>query len=424
MPQRRTFVAVAACVLLLGLSPAARATEIVSANDTARFLAGISPAADSLAAWTKNSAWQEHARIFDSAFARLEQQQLSRIRAWSERNLTTPRSTMLYMFSGPDFLYANAFFPKATTYVLSGLEPVGTVPDLAAMRGRVALTLHQLRASLSTILSYSFFITHNMRSDLRIGRLTGTLPILYVFLARSGNTIQEVTPVRLDPEGALHSGVDPVRGNATSGVKIVFTSSDGEVRTLYYFNTDLSNDGVRSSRFLKFCETLGPGDSLIKSASYLLHSSGFSIVRDFLLAKSAVVVQDDSGIPLAYYDPQKWDLQSFGHYRGPIATFGSRYQPKYAVFFRNSRPMDFGVGYRWRPHESNLLLAVKTSADAVPETPVQPKVKSGADASEPHSQIHHSARRRAPIQHSAARQRRESASQALTWPWFDWYTRR
>ena len=37
---------------------------------------------------------------------------------------------MLYMFSGPDFLYATSFFPNASTYVLAGLEPVGAVPDL------------------------------------------------------------------------------------------------------------------------------------------------------------------------------------------------------------------------------------------------------------------------------------------------------
>jgi hypothetical protein len=333
---------------------------------------------------------------------------------------------MLYMFSGPDFLYANAFFPKATTYVLSGLEPVGTVPDLTAMRGSVAPTLHQLRASLSTILSYSFFKTHKMRSDLRVGRVNGTLPILYVFLARSGKTIREVTPVRLDDGGALQPDVDGVRGTATRGVKIVFAGSDGEARTLYYFSTNLANDGVKSSKFLKFCETLAPGDSLIKSASYLLHSGGFSTVRDFLLANSAVVIQDDSGIPFAYYDSLKWDLQPFGHYRGPIGIFARGYQSKYAVFFRNSRPIDFGIGYRWRPHESNLLLAVKTSADAVREASAQPSPKeqgSESSTSQPVAPIHHSAARHAPIHHSAARQRRASARQALSWP-FIWFFRR
>jgi hypothetical protein len=39
--------------------------------------------------------------------------------------------------------------------------------------------------------SFSFFITHNMRSQLSAGRLNGTIPILYVFLARSGKTVKE-----------------------------------------------------------------------------------------------------------------------------------------------------------------------------------------------------------------------------------------
>ncbi len=103
----------------------------------------------------------------------------------------------------------------------------------------------------------------------------------------------------------MQTDVGAVPGNAAHGVKIVFAGSDGEARTLYYFSTNLADDGVKSSNFLKFCETLAPGDSLVKSASYLLHSGGFSKVRDFLLANSAVMVQDDSGIPLSYYDPEE-----------------------------------------------------------------------------------------------------------------------
>ena len=162
---------------------------------------------------------------------------------------------------------------------------------------------------------------------------------------------------------------------ATRGVKIVFAGSDGEPRTLYYFSTNLADDGVKNSKFLKFCETLAPGDGLVKSASYLLHSGGFSKVRDFLLANSAAMVQDDSGIPLRYYDRKKWDLQPFGRYLGPIGVFPGSYQHEYAALFRNSRPIDFGIGYRWQPHESNLLLAIKKPAEAGAEA-------SGATSSE------------------------------------------
>jgi hypothetical protein len=147
------------------------------------------------------------------------------------------------------------------------------------------------------------------------------------------------------------------------GVRIVFAGGDGRERTLYYFSTDLSNSGVKASGFLKFCATLAPGNSLIKSASYLLHSGNFTTVRDFLLANSATIIQDDSGIPLAYYSPKKWRFFPFGRYAGPIDEFPGRYQPSYAELFRRAQPMDFGIGYRWRTHESNLLLSVKLPSD-------------------------------------------------------------
>jgi hypothetical protein len=370
MLQRRTIIAAAAALFFVAVAPV-RAAEPVSPNDTARFLAGMPPAAESpLAALTKDGSWQQHARSFDGAFERLDRGQLARIRAWSASNISTPRPTVFYFFSGPDFLYANAFYPNAKTYVLAALEPVGTVPDLTTLRGSLAPNLYHLHASISSLLSHTFFITHRMKSDLRVGRINGTLPILYVFLARSGKTVKETTLVRLDEQGAVQPDIDGARGNPTRGVKIVFAGSDGEDRTLYYFSTNLADDGVRNSNFLKFCETLAPGDGLVKSASYLLHSGGFSKVRDFLLANSAAMVQDDSGIPLRYYDRKKWDLQPFGRYLGPIGVFPGRYQQEYAALFRNSRPIDFGIGYRWRPNESNLLLAVKRAGDAGGEAAV------------------------------------------------------
>ena len=216
---------------------------------------------------------------------------------------------------------------------------------------------------MGSILSFSFFITRQMRVDLRAGELSGTLPILYVFLARSGKTIREVSPVALDDKGAAYFANENPGKNATRGVRIVFAGSDGEERTLYYFSTDLSNGGVRVSGFLKFCETLAPGNSLIKSASYLLHSGNFTTVRDFLLRNSATIIQDDSGIPLAYYNPKKWRFFPFGRYAGPIAEFPGRYQAQYAELFRRAQPMDFGIGYRWRSHELNLLLSVKLPSD-------------------------------------------------------------
>ena len=120
-------------VLALNTAPA-RSSEGATANDTARFLAGLPPSSNSpLASYTKDPVWQQHARYFDSIFAREENAKLSKVREFSNKYLTDKHDTMLYMFSGPDFLYATSFFPNASTYVLAGLEPVGEIADLTAL---------------------------------------------------------------------------------------------------------------------------------------------------------------------------------------------------------------------------------------------------------------------------------------------------
>ena len=364
MLQVMKIAAVAAAMLLAAALPG-RAAEPVTADDTARFLAGMQPSEGSpLMALTREPSWQRHAKHFDAAFAQLDARQISKIRTWSEAHLAAPRPTMFYMFSGPDFLYADAFYSKATTYVLSALEPVGSVPDLTRLGpGGIGATLYNVERSLSSVLSFSFFITKLMKTDLRAGQISGTLPVLYVFLARSGKTIRDVSPIALDDKGAAYFGNENPGPNATRGARILYAGSDGVERTLYYFSTDLSNSGVKASGFLKFCATLAPGNSLIKSASYLLHSGNFTTVRDFILANSATIIQDDSGIPLTYYSARKWRFFPFGRYAGPISEFPGRYQESYAELFRRAQPIDFGIGYRWRTHESNLLLSVRLPDD-------------------------------------------------------------
>jgi hypothetical protein len=384
-------IAALAAAMMLAAALPGRAAETVTANDTARFLAGMPPSAESpLTRLTKDPVWQRHARFLDSAFAQLEERQLSKIRTWADANLAAPRPTMFYMFSGPDFLYADAFYSKATTYVLSALEPPGSVPDLMKLPpGGLDPALNNVEHSMGSILNFSFFITKRMKVDLRAGQLNGTLPILYVLLARSGKTIRDVSQVALDNKGAAYFANENPGPNATRGVRVVFAGGDGEQKTLYYFSTDLSNSGVRSSGFLKFCETLAPANSLIKSASYLLHAGNFSTVRDFILANSATIIQDDSGIPLTAYNPRKWRFFPFGRYAGPIAEFPGRYQPAYAELFRRSQPMDFGIGYRWRSYESNLLLSVKLPADgsgSVDATPAEPSSQIPARAKRPRPQ--------------------------------------
>jgi hypothetical protein len=138
-------------LLTLGAAPT-RSSEAVSADDTARFLAGLPVSSNSsLAAFTGDPVWLSHARNLNSIFAREEGAQLSKIREFSEKYLTEKHETVFYMFSGPDFLYATSFFPNAATYVLAGLEPAGAVPDLMSLSPMaIDGELRSLEASMSS----------------------------------------------------------------------------------------------------------------------------------------------------------------------------------------------------------------------------------------------------------------------------------
>lgn len=291
------------------------------------------------------------------------------MRAWSQRHLESPSETLFYVFSGPDFLHAEALFPAAKTAVMIGLEPAGPVPALEKFERRsLAWGLAQLRQSLTTVLSVSYFITRDMQETLPGNVFSGTMPILFIFLARSGKTIEEVAAIEIDQAGAVsevRAGASPRKG-ASSGVRIRFADPDGTKRTLYYLSADLSDRALRGSGVLAFLEALGLGDSLIKSASYLLHDSAFSRIRAFLLARSRRIVQDDSGVPVALLKATEWQLRPFGRYIGPIETFAGNYQQQLGRLFTRSRPpsIDFGIGYQFRPSQSNLTVADRMPATA------------------------------------------------------------
>lgn len=349
----------AVLLALLSLNSRAVADKPVSLNETVRLLSGLPGGTGDLDRFRNLAGWREHAAAFDRAWKDFEGRQLAGIRNWGQANLGTAfsnKSPMFYLFSGPDALYAQAFYPNAETYVLAGLEPVGVPPDVSRLTPEaLANGLVQLRNSVDTAFSFSFFKTKNMKEDLSKAQLGGTLPILTVFLARLGNQIRSAELVAIDKNGAFASG----SGN-TQGVKITFSRPRSREQTLYYFSTNLADDSVKANPgFLRFCEKQGRGNSLLKAASYLIHSGGFNKARDFLLASSDALVQDDSGIPYRYFAPAKWEIRCFGCYAGPIDLFKERYQTDLAQEFarQSGAPLPFSFGYRWHPKESGLMLA-------------------------------------------------------------------
>ena len=333
-------------------------------NDIALFLAGMPVPPDSpLAPLTRDPAWQEHSAYFEKEFSKLRLRQLDKLHAWENIYLpeaTQPIPVAFYMFSGPDFLYVDQFFPRASVYILCGKESMG--PPLDPLRiANLSGALGNLENAMKSSLSFSFFITKNMKIDLHEQNLNGVLPILYAFIARADKSITSVTFGSLNSSAAFQEDAPGKKGGSIRGARINYTDNQtGDSQTLYYFTTDISDDGIKSNpAFLRFCAGFGTGSSFLKSSSYLMFEAGFVTIRNFILEHSNRIVQDDSGIPLAYFDPARWNLRLFGSYLGPIEIFKQHYQPRLQELFRqaNPPPLDFGFGYRWNYRESNLIVA-------------------------------------------------------------------
>jgi hypothetical protein len=373
--MKTTFsILIAATVLIIFSLPAgarrrpqvadASQPSLPPANDTARFLAGMPLSLNSpLASLTRDPAWQEHSAFFEKAFARLNRRQLTKLHLWQDAYLPeskAPIPVAYYMFSGPDFLYIDQFFPNASVYILCGKESMGPPPDPLRITN-LGAAFQNLENAMNSSLTTSYFITQEMKVRLQQQNLNGTLPILYVFLARADKTIKEVTFISLDGSGNFHQSAPGSGG--TPGVRIDYVDNrTRRSQTMFYFTTDISDGGISSNPgFMNFCHRYGVGVSFLKSSSYLMFEEGFSRVRNFILDHSSTIVQDDSGIPLADFNRGKWNLRLFGTYNGPIQLFKQHYQPKLRELFAQANPplLGIGFGYQWNYTRSNLIVATR-----------------------------------------------------------------
>ncbi|MGA0175636.1 MAG: hypothetical protein ACO3YO_06420 [Chthoniobacterales bacterium] len=356
------------------LSSLPRSSEASSSpQEQAAFLAGLPVVSSSPLADLQNSAaYESHCEQLAEKWDYGRKARWEAMRSWARKNLThkSTRGVVRYLFGGPDFLAAHAFFPKADTLVLGGLEPVGFVADPESLSPPVlAASLAATRQALGTALFAGYFVTREMNAQLRQGSFWGVLPLLYAQMALTGNKILSVEAVR--PFGS-------------PGVKISYRRGLRSAQTLYYFQANLS-DGPECSRFLAWLGSMGDGASYLKAASYLLHGNGFSQVRQFLLDTSTLIVEDDSGIPYRNFDPVRWKLKVFGEYSPPI--FSGYYQDDFRDAYAtkaNAGPLPFGAGYQVHSDKANILVAARAGRPApAPQPTVVAKNGASAEFSPP-----------------------------------------
>lgn len=307
-------------------------------DDVARYLAGrpVKNGAELSKTQRESGAYQTHAKNFDHEWRKFTTKRTTRqVKYYQEilKPLLGSPSTIFYPFGGPDILYVSSIFPNASTYVLVGLESVGSIPDLSDSNSNQLLT--RLETVLDEPLRHGYFITKEMR------------------------VAPPVTPILLTSLGLMGADVHSAQlidAGGYPGVEIQF-KANGKSKKVIYISGNLSNSGFNSS-FQSWLGSCSGSTAYFKAASYLMHNPEFSNVRSWVLGNCKSVLQDDSGIPFGYYDASSWNSTLLGTYDRPIPFFSKWKQPDLAAAYDSiggqGPEIPFGSGYHLKYREANL----------------------------------------------------------------------
>jgi hypothetical protein len=338
-------------------------------DDTARFLAGMPGAEGSqFAPLEADPAWQEHRQLLDAAWAKADEKLIRGLKEFQQRELSTPpldSEELFYPFSGPDALTETMCFPHSATYFMVALEPAGSLPTLAELQKKpMPEYLDAIRTTVASELGKSFFVTREMDRQFR-GQVTdGLLVPVLMLLVRTGHTVLGFKYARIDEQGQIIDRPDNAHVDAkyaNKGFAVEFRNDDDKsLHRIYYFSVNLDNPHLHGNAgFMKYATTMPPHTTMLKATSYMPHHDEFTIVRQLVVDHSAVVFQDDSGIPYRLFTPDKWSVQLYGEYTKPYGSFSWLEQPdlRKAYLAGGVKPLTLRLGYGFGKVTSNLLLA-------------------------------------------------------------------
>jgi len=333
-------------------------------DEMAAMISGIIPgkACKSL---TEEKSWITYQQHINDDWKLVEKNKTGPIVRWRMRNLDAvpaDTSTLFYPFAGADFLYAHAFFPDAGNYVLIALEPIGRLHRCDTMAKKDFLVyLEKIRSALFYSNNLGFFRTKSMEKDLNQQSLDGTLPLIVFYIRKTGHRLTGITFFKLDNKGVI---VPCRQDTSTIGVRVTFCDSTlKKTQVVYYLSYDLSDQNLKKHpELLSFVKSFGSQNCFLKAASYLMFTSGFQVMRKYLLDQESSILQDDSGIPYRFFKPNGWTVKLFGNYTQTIDLFKYKFQPDLQSAYEKQatkHAVPFRIGYNVKFNETNLLFAKK-----------------------------------------------------------------
>ncbi|MEO8360396.1 MAG: hypothetical protein ABI672_10230 [Vicinamibacteria bacterium] len=293
--------------------------------------------------------------------------------------------TVVYPFGGGDLLSALTTYPNLREVTTLSLEHVGDPRVIDGISAKnLELGLQKVRRRVSGLLIWTESTSENM-IQLEVGEIPGQLAFFLVGLA-----VHDQEPVGLRffdiaPDGSVQ-GISaqqiearkknvasklnrvwkaPSFSDAFSNSEITFRKAGdpkASLRIHRHIAADLSNVGFKKDpEVLKYLQSRGQISAMTKAASYLLWSSDFSAIRNYLLGSMDFMLSDSTGIPPQYSRAAGFDVVAYGKYTGPFLAAPSA-AAKDMLDLYTAQPenvLKFRYGYPDNNHHDHLMVVRK-----------------------------------------------------------------
>lgn len=299
--------------------------------------------------------------------------------------------TIVYPFGGGDLLSALTTYPDLEEVTTLSLEHAGDPRRIDhADPKSLEENLARLRKGISGLLSLSDSTSENLM-QLQRGEIPGQVAFFLVALAIHGQQPVGLRYFRIEPDGSLHylsqEEIRADEGRLARNLNSVWKPPDfsvafsnaelqfrplgsGEragVRVHRHIAANLMDGPLaRDPRVIKHVEAKGRVTTMTKAASYVLWSSSFSRIRNYLLDHMEFMISDSTGIPPRFAKKAGFVQETYGMFSGPFLEVSMKDAEDFCALWNDQprRELPFRYGYTDVIHQYHLLVTRRAPVPA------------------------------------------------------------
>jgi len=288
--------------------------------------------------------------------------------------------TVVYPFGGGDLISLLVPFPDATDYTTVSLELAGDPRHLGELdAAKLRDSLRNWRVDIGPVINIGMNSSVNL-SDEQRNVLAAQLSSHLLGLVTGGYEVVGARYFTLDDQGAVHYveqaqlDADTKTGKSMSGnwkspafaqsfanVELQFRKiGDPTVRTYRHVAWNLDNAHLKSQPgLLRYLDAKGKVAIVVKGAVYLLWTSDFAAMRDYILGHLAWMASDSTGVPPNYATPAGMTQEAYGRYDGAMLdhSLGKREDLAMRKLWETpAGPIAFRYGYTDHAGHAHVLI--------------------------------------------------------------------